>query len=79
MFPMIGLKTQALQDVGVCCIRLRVFTRLLGRVEEPSTPPSLTFNMVQSSPAVELSNLQGTWLIMCKFKESIRFKRVLLG
>ena len=67
MFPMIGLKTQALQEVGVCCIRFRVFTRLLGRVEEPSTPPSFTFNIVQSSPAVELSNLRGTRLIKDQF------------
>ena len=57
MFPMIGLNTQALQEVGVCCIMFRVETRLVGSEAEPSTP-SFTFNMVQSKPAVELSNLE---------------------
>jgi len=56
MLPMIGLKTQALQDVGVCCIMFRVETRLLGSEDIPRTP-SLTFSIVQSSPAVELNNL----------------------
>ena len=62
MLPMIGLKTQALQDVGVCCIMFRVETRLLGSEDIPRTP-SLTFSIVQSSPAVELSNLGVTGLV----------------
>ena len=58
---MMGLKTQALQEVGVCCIMFRVETRLAGRVEDPRAP-SLMFSIVQSSPAVELSNLEDSRL-----------------
>ena len=39
----------------------RVETRLLGSEDIPRTP-SLTFSIVQSSPAVELSNLGVTGL-----------------